>query len=159
MAVEPDLPEPVRHVASPERDLRVRWDLRVALLGLITVYAALHKLVIPLFLSLTRLSETAYARVDSSLVHALLLFYAVYRRRVGPWLACLVGAGLVLAMAEVASVATGRTGGWLAFSRLLSSLPIGAVCASAASTPEFRGQERWAYLGAAVALIWKGATW
>ncbi len=156
MIVEPDLPEPVRRPVTPQSEQASRWDLRVALLGIITAYAALHKLVIPLFLRFTRLSDTSYAQVDTSLVHALLLFHAVLRRRVGRYLGFLIGAGIVLAGVEIAHVATGQTGGWLAFSRLLASIPIGAVCLSAASTPEFKGNGLWALAGAAVAFVWKG---
>jgi len=156
VAYEPDLPDPKRPAATPQRTEAVRWDVRIALLGLITFYASLHKLFIPLFLKFTRLGDSPYARVDLGLVHALLLFHAISKRRIGHWAGFLIGMGIVMALAEVLRVATGKTVGWLAVSRLLSSLPIGAVCFSAVSTPEFRGNARYALLGAAVGILGDG---
>ncbi|MCB0416214.1 MAG: hypothetical protein H6617_03055 [Bdellovibrionaceae bacterium] len=126
---EKDLPEPQhRQYTAEERRLR-KQNLLITLLGFCTAYAQLHKLIIPLVLKLTPLHVSPYSKIDFWFLHSLLFFFLLRKtRKLGPLGSLLAGVGILYGVFEVYEVFLGRLGGWLAFSRLLSSVPISFCC-------------------------------
>ncbi|MCB0405194.1 MAG: hypothetical protein KDD51_10445 [Bdellovibrionales bacterium] len=149
---EKDLPEPQhRQYSADERRLR-KQNLLITLLGFCTAYAQLHKLIIPLFLKLTPLHTSPYSRVDFWFLHSLVLFYLLKRtRKLHALGSLLAGIGILYGLFEVYEVFLGRLAGWLAFSRLLSSVPISFCCGLLMTLKDF--DRRLAYAWAGVALL------
>lgn len=144
-----DLPEPRRaSLSETERRERQARALRAGLFVAIG-YALLHKVIVPVFLRLTPLAATPFARIDVWAVHSLLLALALTERyREGSALSFLSGAGVVYAIYEFYELVLGRLPGWLSISRLVSSIPIGIGCAMLLASPVAGRHPRWAWGGA-----------
>lgn len=122
---ETDLPEPQRRSYSAEETLLRRYRLISTFISFISVYAFIHKILIPLGLKLTPLSESPYANLDFWVVHPIIF---------GLWLrknhsnnarsSFFSGLAIIYGVTEWYFVARGYYGGWLALSRVLSSTPL-----------------------------------
>ncbi|MEZ4751807.1 MAG: hypothetical protein R3B54_14605 [Bdellovibrionota bacterium] len=148
---ERDLPEPKpRQYSAEERRLR-RQNLLITLLGFCTAYAQLHKLIIPLFLKLTPLHSNPYSHVDIWFLHSLVLFIVLKKtRKLGPFGSFLAGIGILYGIFEIYEVFLGRLVGWLAFSRLLSSVPISFCCGLLMTVKDIDRRLGYAWAGTAL---------
>lgn len=156
-----DLPEPARPEYSVHERSRRRWQLWVTFFLFFAFYSVLHKLLIPLGLKFTSLADSPYAKIDYKFIYAIVL-WASLRRANGPtpWVAGLLGAGVVYAIFECYAVYSGYLVGWSAVSKLLSSVPIAIGCGIQLSHQSFKMFHRFAWVGAVAAslFLW-GILW
>lgn len=126
---EIDLPEPKARVFSPEERERRQKRLIMAMLILCASYALLHKLMVPLILKLTPLWDSPHARIDWWFCHSILLV-GVLKYQQGLFRAgsLLAAVGVLYGVFEAYEVVSGRLVGWVAFSHLLSSIPVAFCC-------------------------------
>lgn len=149
-----DLPEPLRTPGSPQEEAERRWKLLVFSFTVATAYAVLHKLLIPLGLKLTPLSTSPYAKIDWWFVQNI-FFLALLRReqKLTSLLCWFAGMSIAYGAYEVYETAIGRNPGWLAFSRLLSSVPIAGICVAMMSQKTFGRRLISAWQGAIAVLV------
>jgi len=124
-----DLPEPrPRGTLSETEFLEHRWKLWRTLFVFAVLYGTLHKVFIPLFLTLTTVLVRDYTQVDFWALPGLMLGAHLLRRsRLGRWGSLLAGVLVGYAAWETRSIAIGAHHGWLAWSHALSSLPQGLM--------------------------------
>lgn len=144
-----DLPEPKRIEVTPEHRIMRQWDLVIAFLWLSALYATLHKCLVPIVLSFTRLANSPYATWNPWFFHPLLMVILAGRdKKLTLATSLLAGAGIFHGIVETALVAGGKVTGWHAFSHLLAAIPFAAVCVALLSGP-FKGKDfRAAWAGA-----------
>jgi hypothetical protein len=155
-----DLPDPrPREPLSREQLDARRWELYRNVFAFATLYACLHKVLIPLFLSETSVTVRAYARVDAGFIPGVLLLAHLWRARwLGRWGSVLAGALVAYAVWEAREIGLGHHQGWLAWSHVLSSLPQGFLSVLMLSFPASGRRVGAAWMGAGVALVILGAT-
>lgn len=149
-----DLPEPTRPNFSEEEKLNRHWDLLVVFLTGVAGYAVLHKLVIPVTLSFTALKGTPYAQVDWWFIHPVVLAYFLQTcRRNNGDISFLAGMAIVYGVYEIYEATQGRHIGWLAFSRLLSAVPLAIGSGYLMAQSRLGGNAPAAWFGALLLLI------
>lgn len=120
-----DLPEPQPlHLTQEEEDAR-HWKLISTFMVFVTVYAVVHKLIIPFSLKFTHVTKTPYSIIDPFFIHPVLLSILLVKKKGNTSIiSFLCGFGVLYGIAEVFHVLNGKYEGWLAVSRLLSAIPI-----------------------------------
>jgi hypothetical protein len=154
---EPDLPEPApKSWSLEERRLR-QWSLAVLVMTFIAIYALLHKVFIPVTLKLTSLKTSPYSQIDPGFFLPVSLVFLLRRAdHVTKALAFLAGIAIVYGAYEIFEVFQGRYVGWLAFSRLLSSVPLAGGCIYLMSQRKFKGDLSISWIGAVTFLLVAG---
>jgi len=149
-----DLPEPRRLTLSAEERARRERDLLITLTTLAGGYSLLHKLLVPLVLKTTALATSPYSRVDWWWAHTLALLACLYLLpQTRTLLSLLAGAGIVYAAVETIEAYLGLFPGWLAISRLLSSIPIGGLCIAILTSGNFPIRTRYVWAGSFLAAL------
>ena len=144
-----ELPEPVRPPMTADIARARQWRALQTGLFVAIAYALVHKVLVPLLLKLTPLAGGPYARVDGWAVLPLLLaLFLTDARRMRPGASILAGMAVVYGAYEIFELTQGRLVGWLAFSRLLSSIPIAAGCILLLSSRCLPARPLWAWTGA-----------
>lgn len=154
MSVDRDLPDPSpRSYASSEERLRHRWKMGFALFCAAVAYSIVHKLIVPLFLSRTKVLVSQYAEVDFGFVPAvLLLVWVWHQNRIAKLGSAFAGFLIVYAAWELKNILQGHYVGWLAMSHFLSSIPVG-LGALYLMTFSGRGRSLWtAWIAAGMTL-------
>ena len=149
-----DLPEPIRAPESEEMRRsrhRLTW---IAFCYFFTGYTLLHKLLIPLVLSFTNLHGSPYAAIDFWFLQPLWMSYIVYRRQWGWALALNAGLATMFAVYQLYELFDGQLVGWLAFSKILSSIPMAIVSIIFLRSQPLTKWLRPAVVGAGFTLVW-----
>jgi len=134
---------------TPETDASTTWILVNAFLMVFMLYAGLHKVAVPLALKLTSLSRSRYAEIDFGFLYVLSFWWAMRKQGHMTRLnSALAGAGIAYGAYELMEVLLGRLPGWLAISRLLSSLPICGLAITVLTSKNLKANVRWGWLGA-----------
>jgi hypothetical protein len=153
----PDLPEPAPRLLTTEQKLARRWRLFVVMLSFVAIYAVLHKLLLPSILSLTVLRESPYSKIDWWFIYPVVLTLFVQRSaRSDPFISFLAGIGILYGIYEIYETMQGRNTGWLAFSRLLSSIPLAISCGYLMTQRGLGGSLLWAWAGVLSLTGWIG---
>jgi len=151
---EIDLPEPRRLALSAEERGRRERELLITLTTLAGGYSLVHKLAVPLVLKATALSTSPYSRVDWWWAHTVALLACLYLLpQTTSLLSVLAGAGIVYAAVETIEAYLGLLPGWLAVSRLLSSIPIAGLCIAILTSGRFPIRPRYVWAGTLVAAL------
>jgi hypothetical protein len=129
MSEDRDLEDPAPRQYRSAADLREHyWKLLCTLFYVAVLYSSVHKLVIPLFLSQTRVLNERYAQVDFWFIPIWILAAWLFKekrlKKVGSLLAGFV---VTYAAWDLRNILTGVHPGWLAWSHALSSLPVGLL--------------------------------
>jgi len=150
----PDLPEPKPLQLSQEEENVRHWKLISTFMVFVTVYAVLHKLIIPFFLKFTKVTKTPYSIIDPFFLHPVLLSaLLVKEKRNTRAVSLLCGFGVVYGMTEVFHVLKGDYEGWLAVSRLLSAIPSAIGSAYIMSQKDEGRRFSMAWIGALLGLL------
>jgi len=146
-----DLPEPKRRVLTPAEALARERKLLTTLAILAVAYSCLHKLLVPIALKGTALATSPYSKIDVWWAHsAALLFCLCYLPQTERLLSLLAGAGVVYGAVETAEAFLGHLPGWLAISRLLSSIPIAGICIAILTSRRFPVRPGYAWAGVGI---------
>lgn len=149
-----DLPEPKRRILSAEESLARERRLLITVATLAVVYSCLHKFLVPIALKATALALTPYARIDWWWAHSVALLACLYfLPQTQRLLSVLAGAGVVYGAVEAAEAYLGHLPGWLAISRLLSSIPIAGLCIAILTGGRFPVRPAFAWAGAAISVF------
>lgn len=154
-----DLKEPRRAAETPAAR-HIRQQKLIATVSMfLMAYSLLHKLVIPTFLQFTLLKNSPYAVIDLWFLHSVAFtFFLTEWGKEHPLTSFFAGAGIFYGAYEIYSVYVGHYTGWLAFSRILSSLPIAAV-AIVAMVRSPRQNQAMGWLGAVMVAWLVGLQW
>ncbi len=148
-----DLPEPRKRQPTAVSSRESRWEITKTFLVVLFFYVLLHKALIPLVLKTTRLRTSPYAKLDFWFLHPFLLWLSMRKVKVMTNASSfLAGGGIAFAGYELMATLQGRHTGWLTFSHLLTSVPVGILCILLLSTTGNQAKASAAWLGAAGAL-------
>jgi hypothetical protein len=150
-----DLPNtaPVTHKSEVEHDEH-RWQLLQTLAVLLMAYATLHKLLMPIFLKTTRLSQSHLAEIDYFFIlNGLFAWWIIQKRTLGRVGSLMTGALIGLAVAELLRISQGAYFGWLLFSHSLSSVPQAAVSIALLTRSDRDRRLPWAWGGATLIVL------
>ena len=144
-----DLPPPPKRELSSEEISARQWRLLEGFLGFTAIYSSLHRFLLPLVLKFTALSQTPYAQFSFWFIHPIVLFFLLKKhKRLTPVSAALCGMGICFGAYELWQTQQGVYQGWLAFSHLLSALPVAGIALMILTQKWGSGLGKWGWAGA-----------
>jgi hypothetical protein len=123
----PDLAEaPKRRERSPEEVLQRKWHLALSLFAAAMLYALIHKLFVPLGVNFLGTTRSEYGKVGWDVLWVLLLGIFLHKDAgISKRIHFFMGASMGFVFYEIIIIFLGSRQGWLLFSHLLSSIPLG----------------------------------